>query len=262
VGDQVMATMGRWDGPVRPFWGAHLALGTFVVLDAARKAGVRRLLCASSVNTFGTFYWRLSGRPVESERLLLDEEFPPMPEDPYSLGKLVNEETCAAVTRAYGIITAAFRFAGVWTEAMYDRTMSQGPRPTETWASDLYQWVHVRDIARGLRQALEHPDLPAHGVFVLGAPAHAAPSRPWSRWSVSARICSRRRRARSRDASRCCPSIARAAPSATTHATAWVHEQPHHRRRQLPDRRSRQGQGNGWPGGAVGWFVVTIMEGT
>ena len=40
------------------------ALGTFVVLDAARLGGVKRVLCASSINAFGTFYHRLSGKPV------------------------------------------------------------------------------------------------------------------------------------------------------------------------------------------------------
>ena len=40
------------------------ALGTFVAIDAAQQAGVERFFCASSINAFGTFFWRLSGRPV------------------------------------------------------------------------------------------------------------------------------------------------------------------------------------------------------
>ena len=34
---------------------------------------------------------------------------------------------------------------------------------------DLYQWVHVEDVAQGLRQALENEALPGYGVFTLGA---------------------------------------------------------------------------------------------
>jgi nucleoside-diphosphate-sugar epimerase len=145
------------------------ALGTYIMLDAARLAGVQRFLCASSINAFGTIYWRLSGQPPEYKQMPLDESFDPVPEDPYSLSKHVNELTCAAFTRAYGITTAAFRFAGVWTEAMYEDRLKQGLQPTTGWSDDLFQWAHVRDIARGLRQAVEAPDLPAHGVYYLGA---------------------------------------------------------------------------------------------
>lgn len=145
------------------------ALGTFVVLDAARQAGVQRFLCASSINAFGTFYWRLSGKPVVYSQMPLDETFAPVPEDPYSLSKWVNEGTCAAFTRAYGMTTAAFRFAGVWTNDQYEDKQKKGLEPTTRWSDDLYQWVHVADIARGLRQALEAPGLPAHGVYTLSA---------------------------------------------------------------------------------------------
>src|SRR5437773_2119301 len=83
---------------------------------AARLAGVRRFFCASSINAFGTFFWRLSGKPVIYRKLPLDESFAPVPEDPYSLSKWVNELTCDAFHRAYGITTAAFRFAGIWDD--------------------------------------------------------------------------------------------------------------------------------------------------
>ena len=86
------------------------ALGTFVAIDAAQRAGVKRFVCASSINAFGTFYWRLSGKPVQYDKMPLDENFEPVPEDPYSLSKLTNEATCAAYNRAYGLTTAAFPF--------------------------------------------------------------------------------------------------------------------------------------------------------
>jgi UDP-glucose 4-epimerase len=145
------------------------ALGTFVAIDAAQRAGVERFFCASSINAFGTFYWRLSGRPVPHKKMPLDEHFPPIPEDPYSLSKRVNEETCAAYHRAYGMTTAAFRFAGVWSDQRYEERLATGLPPTQAWSDDLYQWVHVADIVTGLRQALEAPHLPGFGVYTLGA---------------------------------------------------------------------------------------------
>jgi nucleoside-diphosphate-sugar epimerase len=143
-------------------------VGTYVVFDAARLAGVKRVLCASSINAFGTIYWRLSGRPAPSTAMPVDESFPAVPEDPYSLSKWCNEETAKAFHRAYGMTSAAFRFAGVWTPELYERhAATMGP--TAAWSDDLFQWVHVRDVVRGLRQALECDSLPGSGVYTLGA---------------------------------------------------------------------------------------------
>lgn len=145
------------------------AVGTYILLDACRKVGVRRFTCASSVNAFGTIYWRLSGKPPLYTSMPLDETYPPVPEDAYSLSKFVNEGTCAAFHRAYAITTAAFRFAGVWSVQMYEQALAKGLTPTTQWSDDLFQWVHLNDIATGIRQALEAPDLPGQGVYYLGA---------------------------------------------------------------------------------------------
>ena len=144
-------------------------VGTYIMLDACRLAGVKRFTCASSVNAFGTIYWRLSGKPPVYTSMPLTEAYPPVPEDAYSLSKYVNEETCAAFHRAYGITTAAFRFAGVWSLQMYEQPLASGLAPTTQWNDDLFQWVHLYDIATGIRQALEAPHLPGYGAYYLGA---------------------------------------------------------------------------------------------
>ncbi len=144
-------------------------IGTYVVLDAARQVGVHRVLCASSINAFGTFYWRISQRPVVYPFLPLDETFTPEPEDPYSLSKYVNEETCAAFTRAYGLTTAAFRFGGVWSPQQYQAAVSKALPATTVWSNDLFHWVHVKDIAQGVFRALESDSLPPFGVYTLSA---------------------------------------------------------------------------------------------
>src|SRR5688572_3834357 len=151
------------------------ACGTFAMIDAARQAGVARFLCASSINTFGTFWWRISNRPVVYDKLPLTEDFDPVFEDPYSLSKFVNEQTCAAFHRAYGITTAAFRFAGVWNQVMHAQKRKEGLPPTKEWSDHIWQWVHVEDLVRGIRQALEQPDLPGYGVYTLGAADTLAP---------------------------------------------------------------------------------------
>jgi UDP-glucose 4-epimerase len=143
--------------------------GTYTVLDAARRAGVSRALCASSINVFGTFYWRVSQKPIDYPSLPLDETFEPIHEDPYSLSKFCSEHTCAMFARAYGMTTAALRFAGVWNPEQYERVRSAPLPPTEAWSDDIFQWVHVDDIVTGIRVALEEPNLPPYGAYTLGA---------------------------------------------------------------------------------------------
>jgi len=99
----------------------------------------------------------------------LTEDFKTVEEDPYSLSKRVNEETCATFTRAYGITTAAFRFAGVWNREVYAAQTAQPLPPTEAWNDDLFQWVHAEDVASGLKAALECATLPEFGVYTLSA---------------------------------------------------------------------------------------------
>jgi UDP-glucose 4-epimerase len=144
-------------------------IGTTNVLEGAHQAGVKKFLCASSINAYGTIYWRISGKPPVYDKMPLDESFRPVPEDTYSLSKWFNEETCAAYNRAFGITCAAFRFAGVWSDEMYQGHLAKGPQPTTQWNDDLYQWVHVQDVVQGIRLALEKPDLPGFGVYTLGA---------------------------------------------------------------------------------------------
>ena len=63
----------------------------------------------------------------------------------------------------------SFRFAGVWPQARYAQVREAGLPPTTAWADDLYQWMHVEDVARGIRQALEADQLTGFGVYSLGA---------------------------------------------------------------------------------------------
>lgn len=143
-------------------------VGTWVVAAAAQRAGVGRLLAASSVNAYGSIYWRLSGQPVAYGAMPLIEDVATIAEDPYSLSKHQGEEVLAAFHRAYGLTVASFRFAGVWTDAMWLAARA-APAATTGWSDDLWQWVHVDDVVAGLRAALEHPGLPGCGTYNLGA---------------------------------------------------------------------------------------------
>jgi UDP-glucose 4-epimerase len=128
-------------------------VGTFHVFDQARTVGVRRVVNASSINAFGTFFWRVSGRPPQRRGLPLTEDEPITPEDPYSMSKATTELLGATFDRAFGIEAVNLRFAGVWPESTYDAALDAGLPPTTEWADDLFQWVHVLDVTQGITKA-------------------------------------------------------------------------------------------------------------
>ena len=77
--------------------------GTQNVLLAARDAGVRRVVYASSSSVYGN-------TPVLPKR----EDMPPHPMSPYAIQKLTGELLCAVFTRIYGLETVALRYFNVF----------------------------------------------------------------------------------------------------------------------------------------------------
>ena len=65
------------------------------VLAAARVAGVRKIVCGSSLAVYGLYY---PVTPLQPEYLPVDEDHPLRPQDPYGLSKLVGEKLCEAVS--------------------------------------------------------------------------------------------------------------------------------------------------------------------
>jgi UDP-glucose 4-epimerase len=77
--------------------------GTLTVLLAARDAGVRRVVFASSSSVYGN-------TPV----LPKVETMTPSPLSPYAISKLTGEQTCAVFTSVYGLETVALRYFNVF----------------------------------------------------------------------------------------------------------------------------------------------------
>jgi len=77
--------------------------GTLTLLLAARDAGVRRFVMASSSSLYG-----------ESETLPKVETMAPDPISPYGLDKLAGETYCRLFTRLYGLPTVSLRYFNVF----------------------------------------------------------------------------------------------------------------------------------------------------
>jgi len=117
-------------------WSYHdvNATGTMRLLLAARDAGVRRVVVASSSSVYGD-------QPV----LPLHEGLRPQPIAPYGASKLIGEHYCENFSRHYGLATVSLRYFNVY-----------GPRqdPNSEYAAV---------VARFIRAALGGIPLEVHG---------------------------------------------------------------------------------------------------
>jgi nucleoside-diphosphate-sugar epimerase len=85
--------------------------GTACVLEAAVRAGVSKLVFASSNAAFG---FPFQQKPIRPDYLPVDEEHTCEPHDPYGLSKLLGESTCRSYSNAYGLRTICLRINNNW----------------------------------------------------------------------------------------------------------------------------------------------------
>ena len=79
------------------------ARGTLVVLEEARRAGVKRLVYAASSSAYG-----------DSESLPKVESMPARPLSPYAASKLMGEHYCAVYSHVYGLSTVSLRYFNIF----------------------------------------------------------------------------------------------------------------------------------------------------
>lgn len=89
--------------------------GTLALLIAAREAGIRRLVYASSSSVYG-----------DPNTLPVVEHFPTQPLSPYAVQKLAAEQYCRVFHRVYGLETVCLRYFNVF---------GAGQDPTSTYAA-------------------------------------------------------------------------------------------------------------------------------
>lgn len=103
-------------------------IGTLNLLQAARAAGVFRLILSSTCAIYGD-------EPI----LPKIESMPPQPQSPYAISKLAAEQYCRLFTTTFGLETMALRYFNVF-----------GPRqdPTSPYSGVIS--IFVDQMARGL----------------------------------------------------------------------------------------------------------------
>src|SRR5215471_1779612 len=129
--------------------------GTFRVLDAARRAGVERIVQAST-----------GGALIGDATPPVDERSLPKPLSPYGASKLAGEGYAHAFAESYGMRTVALRFANVygpWSAhkrgamTLFFRAIQAGaPIVIYGDGSASRDYTHVEDISRAPEHAVEY----------------------------------------------------------------------------------------------------------
>lgn len=148
------------------FDGTQNILGTINLLEAARKAGVRKFIYVSSG---GAMY----GDP---EYLPEDEEHPANPVSPYALSKHTGERYVRVYGLEHGLRWTSLRYANVYgprqdplgeagVVAIFCQNLLDGVSPTIHWDGDQTRdFCFVGDCARANLLALEAGDGQAYNV--------------------------------------------------------------------------------------------------
>lgn len=140
------------------------ALGTFNVLEAAVRCGVKRLVFFSSESVLGFSFMEKRIWPLY---LPIDEDHPLRPQDPYALSKLVGEEICRAYSRRYEIQTIALRPPWIWVPEELELYRALVAEP-DRWYKGLWAYIWVYDLAEAVELALAS-ELPAHTTLFVAA---------------------------------------------------------------------------------------------
>jgi uronate dehydrogenase len=118
--------------------------GCYNVFESARRAGVKRVIFASSNHAVG-FHRR--------ERFI-DDTVQPRPDTRYGVSKVFGEALGRLYADKYGLSVACLRIG----------TFRNPDRPDN--ARQLLTWISHRDMAQLVRRCIEHPDY--HFVVIYG----------------------------------------------------------------------------------------------
>lgn len=145
--------------------------GTLSVLEAARKAGVKRIIFAGSSSVYG-----------DQETLPLPETLSPQPKSPYALHKLMGEHLMKLWSDIHGLETVSLRFFNIYGPHMdpdgayalvvgkFLKMRKEGKALTITGDGEQTRdFTHVADLSRAILLASESTEVGSGEVFNVGA---------------------------------------------------------------------------------------------
>jgi nucleoside-diphosphate-sugar epimerase len=130
-------------------------MGTYNMIEAAEKLGIRKTIIASSETTYGLVF---ANEPRDPAYFPLDENYPVNPMDSYALSKICNERTAHAFQQRSGADIYAIRIGNVIEPHEYAGFpkffADPGFRKRICWS-----YIDARDLGQIVARAIEKDGL-------------------------------------------------------------------------------------------------------
>ena len=119
-------------------------MGTYNVIEAAAKMGIKKIIVASSETTYGVCF---SDGIVDPHQFPLDEDYDIDPMDSYGMSKKVNEVTARSFARRFGIDIYALRIGNVIEPDEYDQFPGFFANPASR-RRIAFSYIDARDLGQ------------------------------------------------------------------------------------------------------------------
>jgi nucleoside-diphosphate-sugar epimerase len=120
-------------------------IGTYNVIEAAVKLGIKKIIIASSETTYGICF---SDGETDPKSLPLEEDYDVDPMDSYGLSKVVNEKTAQSFQRRSGIDIYALRIGNVIEPHEYAELFPHYFKYPEIRRRNAFCYIDARDLGQ------------------------------------------------------------------------------------------------------------------
>ena len=130
-------------------------LGTYNVIEAATKLGIKKIIFASSETTYGFCFSK--GNPIP-KWLPIEEDYETNPTDSYGLSKVLNEQTGKAFQKRTGIDIYGLRIGNIIEPDEYNRFEEFCKNPSVR-LRNLFNYIDARDLAQAIELCIKKDGL-------------------------------------------------------------------------------------------------------
>ena len=139
-------------------------IGTYNVIEAAVKLGIKKIIIASSETTYGICF---SDGRTDPHKLPLEEDYDVDPMDSYGMSKVVNERTARSFQRRSGYDIYALRIGNVIEPHEYAELFPHYLKNPEVRRRNAFCYIDARDLGQIVDLCLKKDNL-GYEVFNAG----------------------------------------------------------------------------------------------